>query len=85
MPGRRRPPPAIVVAASVEVHCPHCGDPQVCPDNESHLWTIEELKKATAVNDGKRECNACEELFRIVQVNRVGFLDDAPLPLVEVG
>jgi len=67
---------AIIVAASLEVHCPHCGDPLPNPWNESHLWTPTELNLyAGPGNAATRVCNACDEPFHIVAQSRVGVLE----------
>lgn len=58
---------AVVVAATVEVQCPHCGEPQPNPDNGGHAWTSEEVRGA----QGARACTACDAMFRIVAQSRV--------------
>jgi hypothetical protein len=63
--GRRN---AIIVAASVEVQCPHCGEPQPSPGNGSHIWLPSEVSHVTG---GQRQCVSCEEPFTIIAQSRV--------------
>jgi len=58
-----------VVAATVELTCPHCGEPQPSPGG-SHLWTIQEALDAQ--QDPLRDCAACNEPITIAMPNRVG-------------
>jgi hypothetical protein len=64
---RRRKRPAILVAVTVEVQCPHCGDPQPSPNNGSHLWTTTEVSES----QGPKECVACDEPFTLHAQSRV--------------
>lgn len=58
---------AIIVAAQLEVHCPHCGDPQPNPDDGSHLWIQDHIVKS----QGAKVCNACDEPFTLMAQDRV--------------
>jgi hypothetical protein len=59
--------PARIVAASYEVHCPHCGDPQPNPDDGAHIWTREEIEHVVQSTDGNvRTCVACDEEFLVL-------------------
>lgn len=72
---------AIVVAALLEVLCPHCGDPQPNPSNGAHLWLIDEVSG----NQGKRTCVACDEPFILMAQHRVSTSEHAaPVFDVEV-
>jgi hypothetical protein len=64
---RARKRPALVTAATLEVQCPHCGDPQPSPGNGSHLWTPAEV----STSQGPRECDACDEPFTLHAQSRV--------------
>lgn len=57
---------AFIVAASVEVHCPYCGGPQVDPEIGSFLWTLDQVRAAASVDHGDRTCIECDLTFRIV-------------------
>ncbi len=59
---------AIISAASLEVGCPDCGEPQPSPDNGSHLWTPGEV---TAASSTQHTCTACDLVFTIIAQNRV--------------
>jgi predicted RNA-binding Zn-ribbon protein involved in translation (DUF1610 family) len=58
---------AQVMAATVEVLCPHCGEPQPSPDNGSHAW----FSSQVSANQGPRTCVSCDERFQIHAQNRV--------------
>lgn len=58
---------AQIVAALLEVHCPHCGDPQPAPDNGSHAWTPLEV----SMNQTERTCVACDEPFVLSAQSKV--------------
>jgi len=58
---------AQVVATSVEVWCPHCGEPQPSPTNGAFLWLLEEVE----ANQGARMCDACDERFVLHSASRV--------------
>ena len=58
---------AVIVAASLEVHCPFCGEPQPAPDNGAHTWMPSQVSAA----QGKCVCVACEEAFTIHAQSRV--------------
>ena len=60
---------ATSVATTVEIGCPHCGAAIPSPDG-SEFWTVHEYR--TAANGEPRECNACDEPFRILLHTRVG-------------
>lgn len=62
---------AVIVAAVLEVHCPHCGDPQPNPRDESHLWVNADV----TANQGPRVCNACDEPFQLIAQNRVSVVE----------
>lgn len=57
--GRRN---AAIVAATVEVLCPHCAEPQPNPDNGGYPWTPEEV----SAEQGAKVCVSCDEPFRLV-------------------
>lgn len=61
---------AIIVAAAVEVHCPHCGDPQPSPGNGSFMWEPHEV----TAQQGDRVCNACDHPFRLIAQNRMSLI-----------
>jgi len=58
---------ATVVASTVEVTCPHCGEPQPSPDNGSHAWVPSQVVAA----QGRRVCVSCDEPFQLNAQNRV--------------
>jgi transposase-like protein len=59
---------ALITAVTVEVNCPHCGEPQPAPDNGSHVWVPSQVSKA----DGARhECVSCDKTFVIHAQRRV--------------
>jgi hypothetical protein len=58
---------AIIVAATVEVQCPYCGDPQPSPDNGSHAWMPSQI----VTLQGPRVCVSCEEQFILHTQSRV--------------
>lgn len=66
---------AIIVAAVLEVHCPHCGEPQPSPRCGAHLWEPDEVHAFA----GDRICNACEGSFKLLQQSRVNVINDAPM------
>ena len=68
------PRTATIVAAVLEVHCPHCGDAQPNPVDESHLWTPAQIAAMSAMG-AKRVCNACDEPFQVIAQARVGVLE----------
>ena len=47
---------ALVIAQTVAVICPACGEPQPDPDNGSDVWEPDQLKK---VSGTKRPCVSC--------------------------
>lgn len=59
---------AILTAAAIEVACPHCGEPQPAPDNDSHMW----LPPQVTASQGARTCVACDEKFVLNAQSRVG-------------
>lgn len=65
---------AIIQAATVEVLCPHCGDPQPSADNGSHMWMPEQVRAA----QGVVSCVACDEKFRIYAQGRVSVVALSP-------
>lgn len=62
---------AVIVAAQLEVHCPHCGDPQPNPDDGSHL----RVNSQVTASQGPRVCNACDEPFQLIAQNRVSVVE----------
>ena len=52
---------AIIQAATVEVLCPHCGEPQHSPDTGSHMWMPSQVSE----KQGMRTCVSCDEDFRL--------------------
>ena len=69
MPGTKRAGKvtAVIVVATVEVHCPHCGDPQPNPDNGAFSWMPSEVE----ANQGARKCVACDEPFKLHAQSRM--------------
>jgi predicted RNA-binding Zn-ribbon protein involved in translation (DUF1610 family) len=59
---------AVVTAFTVEIRCPHCGEPQPSPGSGSHFWTIDEMRS----QEGPKTCTACDEPFRLLAQSRVG-------------
>ena len=53
--------PVCVIAAAVNVLCPHCGEDVPSPDGGSLMWTLEEDR--AGFNGARRQCNGCEEWF----------------------
>lgn len=62
-----------VVAVSVEVHCPHCGDPLPSPTG-SHLWTSDELRAVATHGEGLASCSACDEPIILDMPAAIGWL-----------
>jgi hypothetical protein len=62
-----------IQAVTIEVHCPHCGDPLPAPDNGSHLWTLE-MVRASAIGEGLASCNACDEPIIFDVPAKIGWL-----------
>ena len=58
--------PAQIVASSLEVHCPHCGEPQPNPDNGADNWTPEEVSSGA----GRRECVSCDKTFLLMPTTK---------------
>lgn len=52
---------ALIIAAAVQIHCPHCAQPFASP-NGSHMWTEDEF---TDVCGGAVKCRDCGEMFDI--------------------
>lgn len=67
--------PATILAASLEVHCPHCGEPLPNPTDGSHLWMPDDV----LANTGAKICNACDEPFQLSYQKRVLVIDDGPM------
>jgi len=61
---------AQLIAQSVSVVCPSCGECQPSPDDGSDLWTFEDFQKITK---GPRVCCNCDEPIIIVHANKVQF------------
>lgn len=73
---------AAIVAFTVEVHCPHCGDPQPNPDNGAFPWTTEEVAQE-AKAQAARTCVSCDEPFKLVEESSAAIYPDlGPLPEV---
>lgn len=68
MPAKRKPPAAILSAASIEVGCPWCGEAQSEPALGSHLWAPHEI---VAARDQPRNCISCHEPYRIARATHV--------------
>lgn len=58
----------MLIAVSLEILCPHCGEPQPDPEIGSHIWTIDQLR---AANEQKRECVSCEQSFVIFSATKI--------------
>ena len=59
---------AVVSAATIEVCCPKCGEPQPEPRDGSHLWTSEQLKASAGQ---RRECVSCDAPMFLDAPNKV--------------
>jgi uncharacterized Zn-finger protein len=59
---------AVLVAAAIEVTCPHCGEPQPAPDNGSEMWLPSQVTRS----QGERTCVSCDEKFVLHAQSRVG-------------
>jgi transposase-like protein len=57
--------PAQIIAATVEICCPHCGEPLPSPDSGSDAWLPEQIPK----DSPKYTCNSCDEEFRVMFQN----------------
>jgi hypothetical protein len=58
---------AQIIAATIEICCPHCGEPLPSPDNGSDAW----LPKDIPTDEQKAyTCNSCEEQFRVMFQNK---------------
>lgn len=55
------PRPAQIHAASLEVVCPYCGEPQPSPETGSHIWTVDEVRSKT----GPHTCVSCDRQMTI--------------------
>ena len=64
---RKQTRTAIITAVTVEVCCPHCGDPQPSPDNGSHAW----MPGQVVAEQGEKVCVACDEPFVLHAQSRV--------------
>ena len=53
---------AVIVACTVEVQCPACGEPQPAPYNGSEYWEVDELVAAAGK---KLTCVSCDNKFTI--------------------
>ena len=59
---------ATIVAETVLVLCPHCGEPQGNPETFAHPWFPREVN----ARDGQAvTCEACGESFKFRAVNRI--------------
>lgn len=67
---------AIIVAATVEVLCPHCGESQPNPDNGAFAWTPDEV----TMKQGRRECVSCDFAFTLHAQSRVSVMPTATFP-----
>lgn len=56
---------AIIVAGTVEVRCPWCGEPQPSPD-DSDFWVPSQV----ITHEGDRVCVSCDEPFRLLAQSR---------------
>ncbi len=61
---------AQLVAESVNVLCPECGEPQPDPEGGSHLWLPAQVEGA----QGHHLCVACDAHFVITTRRTVQFL-----------
>lgn len=60
---------AVLIVETFSVCCPHCGEPQPAPDNESDAWMPDQL----GANTGKRNCVSCDEPFHIASQKSAQF------------
>lgn len=58
---------AQIVAESLAVLCPYCGEPLPNPDNGGDGWLPSELTSAAS----KQTCNSCDEVFRLIPQSKV--------------
>lgn len=59
MPTKRKP--AQIIANTLAVLCPHCGEAQPDPENGSDMWTPDEVREASSSAAAKRDCTACDQ------------------------
>ena len=59
---------AVIVACTVEVQCPMCGEPKPSSYNGSEYWEVDELKDAA---NKKVVCGSCDHEFTIPQEHKV--------------
>lgn len=62
--------PAQIIAVSLSVLCPYCGEPQPSPGDGSDIWLPQEVKKE-AVENPKHICVSCDCIFPIHEQNKV--------------
>ena len=53
---------AQLIASSVSVCCPYCGEPQPDPDHGSDMWTADQIDQ----HAGVVTCPACEAKVAVV-------------------
>jgi hypothetical protein len=66
---------AILIAATLEVYCPHCGLAQLNPWDESHLWTPTQVTSLAGPVGVDHICDVCGEHFKIVALSRINLLE----------
>ncbi len=68
---RTRPKNVVLVAASIEVHCPHCDAAQPAPGGSEFC----ENREARAMcDDSVRSCVSCDEPIRMVWQDKVSVM-----------
>lgn len=57
---------ASLVATTVRVHCPHCGEPQPAPDYKNLiLWVASDVKEFAEGPVGCQQCVCCDKPFMV--------------------
>lgn len=60
---------AQLVATTLNVLCPYCGEPQPNPDDGSEQWETRQVERANET--GAKDCVSCERKFRVFPRSRV--------------
>lgn len=58
---------AQIVATTVSVLCPYCGECQPNPDNGADSWMPREVKES----EGRRACVSCDAVMLLTQETKV--------------
>lgn len=54
---------AIPRAVTLEINCPHCGEPQPDPHRNSTIWTVAEARAASVAPNDRRNCVSCDGII----------------------